>query len=45
VTAAAVLDRLHTLDFPFDALVMAGFDEHDREGARELPTCWSALSP
>ncbi|MGL6233946.1 MAG: aspartate/glutamate racemase family protein [Segniliparus sp.] len=36
VTAAAVLDRLHTLDFPFDALVMAGFGEHGREGAREL---------
>ncbi|EFV12358.1 aspartate/glutamate racemase family protein [Segniliparus rugosus] len=36
VTAAAVLDRLHTVGFPFDALVMAGFGEHGREGAREL---------
>ena len=36
ISAAAVLDRLHTIDVPFDALVMAGFGEHGREGAREL---------
>ncbi|MGI5471570.1 aspartate/glutamate racemase family protein [Streptomyces sp. CA-132043] len=36
LSAAAVLDRLTTLDFPFDALVMAGFGEPGREGAQEL---------
>lgn len=36
VTAAAVLDKLEKLDIEFDALVMAGFGEHGREGAREL---------
>lgn len=36
VTAAAVLDRLATLKEPYDAVVMAGFGEHGREGAREL---------
>ncbi|MER7399216.1 aspartate/glutamate racemase family protein [Streptomyces sp. NPDC000151] len=36
LSAAAVLDRLATLDAPFDALVMAGFGEPGREGAQEL---------
>src|ERR1700755_1445265 len=36
LTAAAVLDRLPTLDLSFDALGVAGFGEHGREGAREL---------
>ena len=36
LTAAAVLDRLSTAPEQFDALVMAGFGEHGREGAREL---------
>lgn len=31
-----MLDLLHDLREPFDALVMAGFGEHGREGAREL---------
>ncbi|MFI8993616.1 aspartate/glutamate racemase family protein [Streptomyces sp. NPDC053542] len=36
LSAAAVLDRLTTIDTPFDALVMAGFGEPGREGAQEL---------
>ncbi|WP_328610982.1 aspartate/glutamate racemase family protein [Amycolatopsis sp. NBC_00345] len=39
LSAAAVLDLLRGLDDadePFDAVVMAGFGEHGREGAREL---------
>jgi allantoin racemase len=36
VTAAAVLDRLAELDGTVDGVVMAGFGEHGREGAREL---------
>ncbi|MET9291404.1 aspartate/glutamate racemase family protein [Streptomyces sp. NPDC003077] len=36
LSAAAVLDRLATLDTPYDALVMAGFGEPGREGAQEL---------
>ena len=36
LSAAAVLDRLATLDMSFDALVMAGFGEPGREGAQEL---------
>ncbi|MEU6120124.1 aspartate/glutamate racemase family protein [Streptomyces sp. NPDC047117] len=36
LSAAAVLDRLTTLDFSYDALVMAGFGEPGREGAQEL---------
>lgn len=36
LTAAAVLDKLSTGSRDFDALVMAGFGEHGREGAREL---------
>ncbi len=36
ITAAAVLDLLTTTTESFDAVVMAGFGEHGREGAREL---------
>jgi allantoin racemase len=37
LSAAAVLERLATWDDgPFDALVLAGFGEHGREGARQL---------
>src|SRR3954447_466124 len=37
LSAAAVLERLAPWDDgPFDALVLAGFGEHGREGAREL---------
>ncbi|MEJ8651113.1 aspartate/glutamate racemase family protein [Streptomyces sp. MS1.AVA.3] len=36
LSAAAVLDRLATLERDFDALVMAGFGEPGREGAQEL---------
>ncbi|RXS84470.1 Asp/Glu/hydantoin racemase [Streptomyces sp. TM32] len=36
LSAAAVLDRLTTIDVPFDALVMAGFGEPGREGAQEV---------
>ncbi|MGA5648040.1 aspartate/glutamate racemase family protein [Streptomyces seoulensis] len=37
LSAAAVLDTLRTYDGPpFDAVVMAGFGEHGREGVREL---------
>lgn len=36
ITAAAVLDRLHTVPDDVDAVVMAGFGEHGREGAREM---------
>lgn len=36
LSAAAVLDRLTTIEEPFDALVMAGFGEPGREGAQEL---------
>lgn len=36
ITAAAVLDVLSTLTEPIDAVVMAGFGEHGREGARQL---------
>lgn len=36
ITAAAVLDVLSTLTEPVDAVVMAGFGEHGREGARQL---------
>lgn len=36
LSAAAVLDLLRDLDEPFDAVVMAGFGEHGREGAREM---------
>ncbi|MET8813633.1 aspartate/glutamate racemase family protein [Streptomyces sp. NPDC004549] len=37
LSAAAVLDTLRTYDgSPYDAVVMAGFGEHGREGVREL---------
>lgn len=36
LSAAAVLDRLTSIEEPFDALVMAGFGEPGREGAQEL---------
>ncbi|MFJ3621327.1 aspartate/glutamate racemase family protein [Streptomyces iakyrus] len=37
LSAAAVLDTLRTYDgAPYDAVVMAGFGEHGREGVREL---------
>jgi allantoin racemase len=36
LSAAAVLDLLRTIEEPFDAVVLAGFGEHGREGAREL---------
>jgi allantoin racemase len=36
LSAAAVLDLLRKFEQPFDAVVMAGFGEHGREGAREL---------
>jgi allantoin racemase len=36
ISAAAVLDLLSTLTDPVDAVVMAGFGEHGREGARQL---------
>ncbi|HVV13664.1 aspartate/glutamate racemase family protein [Amycolatopsis sp.] len=36
ISAAAVLDLLSTTTETFDAVVMAGFGEHGREGARQL---------
>lgn len=36
ITAAAVLDRLHSIPEETAAVVMAGFGEHGREGAREM---------
>jgi allantoin racemase len=36
LSAAAVLQTLTELDERFDALVMAGFGEHGREGARQI---------
>ncbi|MFJ1747875.1 aspartate/glutamate racemase family protein [Streptomyces sp. NPDC088116] len=36
LSAAAVLEALHRYQEPYDAVVMAGFGEHGREGAREL---------
>lgn len=36
LSAASVLDLLQRLDLPVDGVVMAGFGEHGREGAREL---------
>lgn len=36
LSAAAVLDLLRGVSEPFDAVVLAGFGEHGREGAREL---------
>ncbi|MCM1974869.1 aspartate/glutamate racemase family protein [Streptomyces sp. G1] len=36
LSAAAVIDALRTYQEPYDAVVMAGFGEHGREGVREL---------
>lgn len=36
ISAAAVLDLLSNWSEPIDAVVMAGFGEHGREGARQL---------
>jgi allantoin racemase len=36
ITAAAVLDLLETYEGEVDGVVMAGFGEHGREGARQL---------
>lgn len=36
MSAAAVLEHLTSWPDPFDAVVMAGFGEHGREGARQL---------
>src|SRR5713226_845740 len=36
LSAVAVMDRVVTYDQPFDAVVMAGFGEHGRDGLLEL---------
>ena len=36
VAAVAVMDRVLAYDEPFDAVVMAGFGEHGRDGLQEL---------
>ncbi|WP_432179832.1 aspartate/glutamate racemase family protein [Streptomyces sp. NBC_00063] len=36
LSAVAVMDRVATYDEPFDAVVMAGFGEHGREGLQEI---------
>jgi len=36
LSAVAVMDRVATYDQPFDAVVMAGFGEHGREGVQEI---------
>ena len=36
LSAVAVMDRVVTYDKPYDAVVMAGFGEHGREGIQEL---------
>lgn len=36
LSAVAVMDRVVTYSEPFDAMVMAGFGEHGREGIQEL---------
>src|SRR5438552_9823096 len=36
LAAVAVIDRVVTYDQPFDAVVMAGFGEHGRDGLQEL---------
>src|SRR2546430_7550944 len=36
LAAVAVMDRVVTYDEPFDAVVMAGFGEHGRDGLQEL---------
>jgi allantoin racemase len=35
IAAAAMLDKLTTFDEQYDGVIMAGFGEHGREGARE----------
>lgn len=37
-TAVATMDAVASYDGPFDAVVMAGFGEHGREGMRQLVT-------
>jgi allantoin racemase len=36
LAAVAVMDRLHSIEEPFDAVVLAGFGEHGKEGVAEL---------
>ncbi len=36
LAAVAVMDRIATYEEPYDAVVMAGFGEHGREGLQEL---------
>src|SRR5207249_12177963 len=36
LSAVGVMDRIVTYDQPFDAVVMAGFGEHGRDGLQEL---------
>jgi allantoin racemase len=36
LSAVAVMDRVATYDQPYDAVVMAGFGEHGREGLQEI---------
>ncbi|MBP2703971.1 Asp/Glu/hydantoin racemase [Microbispora sp. RL4-1S] len=36
LSAVAVMDRLLTLGEPYDAVVLAGFGEHGREGVQEI---------
>src|SRR5439155_19775509 len=36
ISAVAVMDRVLAYDQPFDAVVMAGFGEHGRDGLQEL---------
>jgi len=36
LSAVGVMDRIVTYDEPFDAVVMAGFGEHGRDGLQEL---------
>ena len=36
LSAVGVMDRIVTYDGPFDAVVMAGFGEHGRDGLQEL---------
>ena len=36
LSAVAVMDRIVTYSEPYDAVVMAGFGEHGRDGIQEL---------
>src|SRR5439155_4376988 len=36
LSAVGIMDRIVTYDGPFDAVVMAGFGEHGRDGLQEL---------